>query len=209
MDKTIGERIEEERKRRGLTLEGVRAKTGDGISVNSLSSIENDRHVPRYTTLRKIARAFGMTVEELTEGTDLHPKADPLSGPDAQAWLRERAQEGRRLYVPADELVNAWADMDVFDLDAEGRTIETERDEISREIDAFVGGLRKAEDRKDPVTYLNALRRVLKKDLQRRYRKRRLAQIDAERALVASAGQKLRRADVRRIIESKNAPAGK
>jgi hypothetical protein len=154
-----------------------------------------------------VARAFGMGVDELTEGTDLHPKADPLSGPDAQAWVRERAQEGRRLYVPEDELVRDWAGMDAFDLAEEGRTIEAERDELAKEIDAFVRRLREVEDRKDSRTYLNTLRRVLKKDLQRRYRTRRLDQIDAERALVASEGQKLKASDVRRIIESSKANA--
>lgn len=207
MDKTIGERIEEERRKRGLTLAQVREKTGDGISVNSLSRIENDQTAPRYTTLRMVARAFGMGVDELTEGTNLHPKADPLSGPDAQAWVRERAQEGRRLYVPEDELVRDWAGMDAFDLAEEGRTIEAERDELAKEIDAFVRRLREVEDRKDSRTYLNTLRRVLKKDLQRRYRTRRLDQIDAERALVASEGQKLKASDVRRIIESSKANA--
>ncbi len=204
---TIGERVYDERTKRKMTLADVREATGDRISINSISSIENGKHQPRYTTLRMLARAFGMGVEELTEGTDLHPKADPLSGPDAQAWLRERAEEGRRLYVPVDVLVGSWADMDAFGLDEEGRTIEAERAEISKEIDAFIRRLREAEDRKDSTTYLNALRRKLKSDLQRRYTERRLGQIDAERALVASEGQKLRRADVRRIMESNEADA--
>ncbi len=130
---------------------------------------------------------------------DASPKAEPLSGPAAQAWLRERAREGRRLYVPAGELARSWEGMDAFDLDEEGRIIEGERDELPKEIDAFVRRLRDAGGREESQIYLNALRRALKQDLHRRYRHRRRSQIGAALALVEAAGEKLSQAAARQI----------
>jgi transcriptional regulator with XRE-family HTH domain len=65
---TVGERIREARERKAYgQAELARAI---GVTPTSLWAIESGRHAPRPATLRKIAQALGVPIEELTIGTN-------------------------------------------------------------------------------------------------------------------------------------------
>ncbi len=190
-----------------------------GVSRDGISNYETGQREAWPATAKKLADALQAEISDLvarveepvlagkaeaptsgpSQGITTGPKADPLSGPDAQAWLRERAEAGRKLYVPVGELARSWEGMDALDLDEEGRIIEGERDELAKEIGAFIRRLRDAGGREESQIRLNALRRALKLDLQRRYRHRRLSQIAGALALVEAAGKKLSQADARQV----------
>ena len=75
---SVGERIREARKDKGLTQEGLLEKMEEkAISPSTLSLVENGRRQPRSATIKKIADALGVRFE------DLLPKeqgpADPSS----------------------------------------------------------------------------------------------------------------------------------
>ncbi len=96
----IGERIRSLRTARGLSQEEVARRTG--IGLKSYGDLERGRtRDPHYSTLRGVARALGVRVEELLEESVLAGKAEapPLSGPEKQ--LPEEAGEERH---PNDEV---------------------------------------------------------------------------------------------------------
>jgi transcriptional regulator with XRE-family HTH domain len=96
----IGERIRSLRTARGLSQEEVARRTG--IGLKSYGDLERGRtRDPHYSTLRGVARALGVRVEELLEESVLAGKAvaPPLSGPEKQ--LPEEAGEERH---PNDEV---------------------------------------------------------------------------------------------------------
>lgn len=64
MVENAGERIKRERGRRGLSQQAL-AELAD-IHPDTLLGVELGKHAPRPSTLRRLARALGMTVEELT-----------------------------------------------------------------------------------------------------------------------------------------------
>src|SRR5215208_5968067 len=100
MSVDIGERIRSLRTARGLSQEEVARRTG--IGLKSYGDLERGRtRDPHYSTLRGVARALGVRVEELLEESVLAGKADapPLSGPEKQ--LPEEAGEERH---PNDEV---------------------------------------------------------------------------------------------------------
>ena len=66
MDMTIGERIAHLRKEKGLTQEELAQHMG--ISPQAVSKWENDQTCPDISALPKLARLFGITVDELLEG---------------------------------------------------------------------------------------------------------------------------------------------
>src|SRR5436190_16414118 len=57
----LGGRIHEERRRQGLTLQDLAARSG--ISISRLSQIENGHHVLDAVQADAIAEAFGMSLE--------------------------------------------------------------------------------------------------------------------------------------------------
>jgi transcriptional regulator with XRE-family HTH domain len=100
MSVDIGERIRSLRTARGLSQEEVARRTG--IGLKSYGDLERGRtRDPHYSTLRGVARALGVRVEELLEESVLAGKAEapPLSGPEKQ--LPEEAGEERH---PNDEV---------------------------------------------------------------------------------------------------------
>jgi transcriptional regulator with XRE-family HTH domain len=100
MSVDIGERIRSLRTARGLSQEEVARRTG--IGLKSYGDLERGRtRDPHYSTLRGVARALGVRVEELLEESVLAGKAEapPLSGPEKQ--LPEEAGEER---YPNDEV---------------------------------------------------------------------------------------------------------
>lgn len=59
------EQLKRLRKRRALTLEELGEKAG--ITYNSVWRLENGRHGARPSTIRKLAAALDVPVEELVE----------------------------------------------------------------------------------------------------------------------------------------------
>ena len=66
MDMPIGKRIALLRKEKGLTQEEL--ATHMGVSPQAVSKWENDQTCPDISALPKLARLFGVTVDELLEG---------------------------------------------------------------------------------------------------------------------------------------------
>ena len=71
MDMTIGKRIAFFRKEKGLTQEELAQHMG--ISPQAVSKWENDQTCPDISALPKLARLFGVTVDELLEGREALP----------------------------------------------------------------------------------------------------------------------------------------
>ena len=71
MDMTIGKRIALLRKEKGLTQEEL--ATHMGVSPQAVSKWENDQTCPDISALPKLARLFGVTVDELLEGRETLP----------------------------------------------------------------------------------------------------------------------------------------
>ena len=71
MDMTIGKRIAFLRKEKGLTQEDLAQPMG--ISPQAVSKWENDQTCPDISALPKLARLFGVTVDELLEGKEALP----------------------------------------------------------------------------------------------------------------------------------------
>lgn len=63
---TIGERVHLLRLDRQWTRETLGELSG--IGRMTVYSLEMQRHMPSYTTLERIAAAFGMTLDKLYEG---------------------------------------------------------------------------------------------------------------------------------------------
>ena len=71
MDMTIGKRIALLRKEKGLTQEELANHMG--VSPQAVSKWENDQTCPDISALPKLARLFGVTVDELLEGKEALP----------------------------------------------------------------------------------------------------------------------------------------
>ena len=71
MDMTIGKRIAFFRKEKGLTQEELAQHMG--VSPQAVSKWENDQTCPDISALPKLARLFGVTVDELLEGKEALP----------------------------------------------------------------------------------------------------------------------------------------
>ena len=71
MDMTIGKHIAFLRKEKGLTQEELAQHMG--ISPQAVSKWENDQTCPDISALPKLARLFGVTVDELLEGKEALP----------------------------------------------------------------------------------------------------------------------------------------
>ena len=63
MEKTIGKRIAENRKRLGLTQDALAEKLG--VTAQAVSKWENDQSCPDIATLPQLAQIFGVTTDEL------------------------------------------------------------------------------------------------------------------------------------------------
>ena len=63
MEKTTAERVRDIRKGRGLYQHEVAARAG--LSVQTVRNVEAGRHEPELPTLRKIARALGVSLGDL------------------------------------------------------------------------------------------------------------------------------------------------
>lgn len=62
----FGERVRKLRKKRGWKLVELSVETGLGRVF--LSNLENGKHEPKLGTIKKLAKAFGLTISQLTRG---------------------------------------------------------------------------------------------------------------------------------------------
>ena len=103
MDMTIGKRIAHLRKEKGLTQEELAQHMG--ISPQAVSKWENDQTCPDISALPKLARLFGVTVDELLEGKAALPAVrmlPPEQRKDIKAMLLRitvDSAEGDRIRV--------------------------------------------------------------------------------------------------------------
>lgn len=67
MNKTLGNRISEKRRERGMKQENLAEKLG--VSAQAVSKWENDVSCPDISVLPALARELGITVDELLTGT--------------------------------------------------------------------------------------------------------------------------------------------
>lgn len=87
----IGEKLKELRNLNNISLRSLSEKSG--ISKSTLSDIENNKTNPTTNTLKKIAAAFNIDVEDLF-------KAEPITDNDLEKWDKnsEQVKEEVELY---------------------------------------------------------------------------------------------------------------
>lgn len=81
----LGERLRQERQRRGMTLAVLSRKSG--IAQPNLSLIENGKTDPRWSTVERVLNALGIDPLEYLAGG--------MSGLDPWARLRHKAELGK------------------------------------------------------------------------------------------------------------------
>lgn len=86
----IGERLAELREQKALTLRDL--EEASGVGADAISKIENGHRKPRPSTLRKLARALGVEVEEFFRVPAV-PLAEAPRGAGAPRVSKERLQE--------------------------------------------------------------------------------------------------------------------
>ncbi|HEY8342502.1 MAG TPA: XRE family transcriptional regulator [Calditerricola sp.] len=122
-----GDRIREERQKRGLTLRQLAQKAN--ISFGYLYHIEHGRNIPSVAVLRRIADALGVPVSEFIEGEeDREAGRDlvriPLLGvthAGSPTWAEETLDD--YLLVPRD-MLPAGGEGDFFALRVRGQCME-------------------------------------------------------------------------------------
>jgi transcriptional regulator with XRE-family HTH domain len=98
--KAIGARIRELRTRRAWTQEILARATNPPMMLKTIKSVEAGRRVTRSDTLRKIAAAFGVSVEALT--TPPTPQVPPTAPPRSFVFIQplEHALAAARGILP-------------------------------------------------------------------------------------------------------------
>jgi transcriptional regulator with XRE-family HTH domain len=66
LKRQFGERVRKLRKQRGWMLVELSVETGLGSVF--LSNLENGKHEPKLGTIKKLAKAFGLTASQLLKG---------------------------------------------------------------------------------------------------------------------------------------------
>ena len=95
---TLGRRIKEERKKRGLTQERLAELTG--ISNNFISYIESGRKTASLKTIKKIADALEIPLAGLFEGIPLSKKAKIDYATEQILYLiRDKGPSTKRLFL--------------------------------------------------------------------------------------------------------------
>jgi transcriptional regulator with XRE-family HTH domain len=105
----LGERIREERRRGNLTLERLSQKTG--LSKSFLSQIERGLAQPSVSSLKKIAREFGISVVDLFTGENdqqnrfrLFPPVSKNGPKFAEDFQVVRANRRKSLRLPGSKV---------------------------------------------------------------------------------------------------------
>ena len=86
----VGERLAELREQKALTLRDL--EEASGVGADAISKIENGHRKPRPSTLRKLARALGVEVEDFFREPAL-PLAEAPRGAGPPRVSKERLQE--------------------------------------------------------------------------------------------------------------------
>jgi len=92
----VGPRIREFRKRRGLTLRGLAARSG--LSIGFLSQVERGISSIGLTALGSVASALGQSVSDFFDDT-ARPAADPVVVPMPTHFTLTRAANAATQYV--------------------------------------------------------------------------------------------------------------
>ncbi len=83
---TFGQRLRQLRLSKGMTV--VRLGEATGLSQAYISSLENgSRQSPTLKTIRRLAEALSVPVEELLEDAGAHGKKLQYLSPDVSSWL--------------------------------------------------------------------------------------------------------------------------
>lgn len=75
----VGERIREERMRRGLSVRGLARNVG--VSASLISQIETGRSRPSVSTLYAITKALDISLEDVFDTSETAPEAAAAAGP--------------------------------------------------------------------------------------------------------------------------------
>ncbi|MFD3260876.1 helix-turn-helix domain-containing protein [Paenibacillus lentus] len=76
---TIGQRIKRRRKELGLTIEDIKGATG--ISIGTMSSLENDKYAPSVAVLVPLSSVLKVSIDWIVRGSEFHvsEKIEPES----------------------------------------------------------------------------------------------------------------------------------
>jgi transcriptional regulator with XRE-family HTH domain len=97
----VGERLAELRERKALTLRDL--EEASGVGADAISKIENGHRKPRPSTLRKLARALGVEVEDFYREPAVPLAEAPSEGGQSSA---ERAEVIEGLAAAVDSVAN-------------------------------------------------------------------------------------------------------
>jgi transcriptional regulator with XRE-family HTH domain len=152
------DRLAELREKRGLTLRELSRMSG--VSPDTINQIELGHRRPRPSTLRKLARALDIDIEDFFEDEELtsHPKV--TAPPSLEEWLEERCGH---FYLAGDrdEIADFLRDAESLEdhkarrrlLTDEVLALDEERKKTSSFIEAEIGGVSYLEIR---MRYLTA-----------------------------------------------------
>jgi transcriptional regulator with XRE-family HTH domain len=87
----FGMRVQEMRDARSWS--GTELAKRAGISPTTLYAIENGKHKPRGATIRRLARAFELTPQELVADAPKERRPSPVEAAEALLRLFERAEQ--------------------------------------------------------------------------------------------------------------------
>ena len=87
MEMTIGKRIAQLRKEKGLTQEELSQKME--VSAQAVSKWENDQTCPDIASLPKLAKILGVTVDELLSGKEENAPVVRVLEPEARKELKD------------------------------------------------------------------------------------------------------------------------
>ena len=87
MEMTIGKRIAQLRKEKGLTQEELSQKME--VSAQAVSKWENDQTCPDIASLPKLAKILGVTVDELLSGREENAPVARVLEPEARKELKD------------------------------------------------------------------------------------------------------------------------
>lgn len=87
MEMTIGKRIAQLRKEKGMTQEELSQKME--VSAQAVSKWENDQTCPDITSLPKLAKLLGVTVDELLSGKEETEPVARVLAPEERKDIKE------------------------------------------------------------------------------------------------------------------------
>jgi transcriptional regulator with XRE-family HTH domain len=114
VDGVVRRRIREERLRNGMTQ--TELAEAAGVSTDTISTIERGHHIPRPSTMRKLAKVLGVRVPDLYQEPTLAGKVEapqetgPVEHEEVDTLSLEEEESGvvyARRGIPADEVLPA------------------------------------------------------------------------------------------------------